>query len=63
MVGDLVPNLPQLMSRLDEGSDACAIAAAFDANTIETVRASLERLLEEWERRPSSVGTAGDEPS
>lgn len=62
-MGDLVPNLPQLMSRLDEGSDARATAAAFDADTIEAARASLERLLEEWETRPSSAGIAGDEPA
>lgn len=62
-MGDLVPNLPHLMSRLGEGSDARAIAAAFDADTIETARASLEQLLEEWEGRPSNAGITGDEPS
>lgn len=50
-MSDLIPNLPQLMGRLEEGSDAHAVAAAFDADTIETARASLERILEEWEGR------------
>lgn len=46
----LIPNLPGLIDRLDDGTDARLIAEAFDADTVEAARASLRQIIEGWEK-------------
>mgnify|MGYP003418945656 FL=1 len=53
----LIPNLPGLMDRLDDGTDARLIADAFDADTVEAARVSLRQIVEGWEK-PSDEADA-----
>lgn len=53
----LVPNLPELIARLGDGNDARAVAEAFDAETIEAARTSLQRITEAWDGRTAEADT------
>lgn len=60
-MGILVPNLSELVGRLDESSDAHSLSAAFSADTIEAARSSVDRILEGWEGSVAETHAAGVE--